>query len=71
MKNGLQNASISILPEIKILIDKLKEEGLTKVMMSGSGSTVFALDEDVKKLKKIAKKFEDEHHSVWISKTCC
>lgn len=71
MKNGLQNASISILPEIKILIDKLKEEGLTKVMMSGSGSTVFALDEDVNKLKKIAKKFEDEHHSVWISKTCC
>ncbi len=71
MVNGLQKAAISVLDEVENIINRLKELGLTKVMMSGSGSTVFALDSDVKKLKKIAKMFDDDHHQVWISKTCC
>lgn len=71
MGNGLQNAAISILPEIGVIIDKLKSLGLKKVLMSGSGSTVFALDEDEKKIKKIAKQFDDDNHSVWVTKTNC
>jgi len=71
MKNGLQNAAISVLPEIQSIIDKLKSLGLNKVLMSGSGSSIFALDDNEKKIKNIAKMFDDDNHSVWITKTRC
>lgn len=61
MKNGLQKAAIEMLPEIGILINSLKENGLDMVMMSGSGSTVFALSENIKTLENISKKYEDDY----------
>lgn len=71
MVNALQKAATIALPEIGNIINKLKDAGLKKVMMSGSGSTVFALDEDKEKIKNIAKLFNDDNHSVWVTKTAC
>ena len=61
MINGLQPAATKLLPEIETIIERLKAENLHMIMMSGSGSTVFALSDDFKTLEKIAKKFEDDY----------
>lgn len=61
MFNSLQNAAISLVPEIKVLIDILRAEGLTMVQMTGSGSGVFALSQDLRKLKKVASKLENDY----------
>ena len=71
MVNGLQNAAIYILPEIQNIIDKLHALNFKKVMMSGSGSSVFALSEDFNKIKKAAKEFDETLFSIWITKTIC
>ncbi|MDR1697448.1 MAG: 4-(cytidine 5'-diphospho)-2-C-methyl-D-erythritol kinase [Erysipelotrichaceae bacterium] len=47
--NSLQEAAIKLSPEIQSIIDLLKQEGFRTVMMSGSGSTVFALFRNEKK----------------------
>ncbi len=54
--NSLEEASISINPEIQNVKNFLKEEGLKLVLMSGSGSSVFALSQDKKELKKVMEK---------------
>ncbi len=69
MLNGLQKTAISLLPEVGNLISRLKGEGLDYVMMSGSGSSVYALSSDEEKLKAIAQKFDDDTHTVWVTKT--
>ena len=43
MKNGLQESAIKLVPDIKNVIQTLKDEGLKMVLMSGSGSTVFGV----------------------------
>lgn len=65
--NSLEAAAISLVPEIAQIKNALKERGLKIVMMTGSGSTVFALSTDVKLLKKIAKEFED-HYFIEVTK---
>ena len=56
MGNSLEEASISINPEIQKIKDFLKDEGLKLVLMSGSGSSVFALSQDKAKLRKVMEK---------------
>jgi len=53
MGNSLEEAANSINPEIQVIKNALKEEGLKLVLMSGSGSSVFALSQDKAKLKKV------------------
>ena len=60
MGNSLQPSAIELVPEIQVIIDYLKEQGLKMVMMSGSGSTVFALSTDKSIMKRIRKQIEDE-----------
>ena len=60
MGNSLQPSAIEIVPEIKVIIDYLKEQGLKLVMMSGSGSTVFALSTDKAILKRIQKQIDED-----------
>lgn len=69
MGNGLQKAATDILPEIQNILDKMKQNGLKMSMMSGSGSAVFALSKDVKKLTTVAHMFDDDSHDVWITRT--
>ena len=61
MGNSLEEAAMSLVPEIKEIKDKMKELGLKLVLMSGSGSTVFALSTDASLLKKAAKEFENKY----------
>ena len=55
MGNCLENAAISICPEIKEIKEYLLNSGVKIVMMSGSGSSVFALSTDKNLLKRIMK----------------
>ena len=59
--NSLEEAAISLVPEIQIIKDKLKELGLKIVLMTGSGSAVFGLSTDLGLLKKVRKVLEDEY----------
>lgn len=61
INNGLQNAAVKYLPEIQEVINLLKSEGLDIVMMTGSGSAVFALSTNEKLIKRIAKKYDDKY----------
>ena len=61
MGNSLEEAAISLVPEIKQIKDTLKAAGLKLVLMSGSGSTVFALSTDASILKKVARTLEDRY----------
>lgn len=65
--NTLEDAAIKAVPEIAQIKQTLKERGLKIVLMSGSGSTVFALSTEMKQLKKVAKELE-EHYFVEICK---
>ena len=60
MGNALEEAAISLVPEIQEIKDYLKSQGLNMVLMSGSGSSVFALSQDKKQLKNIALAIEDK-----------
>ena len=59
MGNSLEKAAIKVNPEIQVIKDYLKNEGLKLVLMSGSGSCVFALSEDKALLKSIRDKIDD------------
>lgn len=59
--NVLQEPALEIVPDIKRIIDKLKELGFKIVQMSGSGSAVFALSTDKKLVKKAFHALENEH----------
>lgn len=68
MKNGLQHAAIELLPEIEEIINELKENDMNLSMMSGSGSTVFTLSHNLKKLKSLKAMFEDEGYQAYLTK---
>ena len=69
--NDLFLPSISLLPEIGPLVSSLKADGFLIVSMSGSGSSVFALSDDAKKCKLMAKKYEKLGYVVCLTKTTC
>lgn len=66
--NSLENPAIQLLPEIQNVIENLKEDGFDCVMMSGSGSCVFALTNDKKLWKRAEKKYILEHYQVCATK---
>ena len=59
--NSLEDAAISLVPEIAQIKEALKAIGLKIVLMSGSGSSVFALSTDQSLIKKAAKQLEDKY----------
>ena len=59
--NALEEPAMSLVPEIKSIKQELFDAGLKIVQMTGSGSAVFALSTDKKKLNEIAKRFEDRY----------
>lgn len=61
MGNSLEDAAMSLVPEIKQIKEALRNMGLKIVMMSGSGSAVFALSTDASLIKKAAKQLEDKY----------
>ena len=61
MYNALQEPAIKMVPQIQTIIDELKSKGLKIVQVTGSGSAVFALSTDKKKLVKVLKELEDKY----------
>ena len=66
--NSLEDAAFEIVPQIKQIKDKLKSLGLKIVLMSGSGSSVFAMSTNLKELRKAADQFDDKECFVEITK---
>jgi 4-diphosphocytidyl-2-C-methyl-D-erythritol kinase len=69
MKNGLQECAINLVPEIKNIIEILKNDGFNMVLMSGSGSTVFAMSKNKFVIEKEAKKFDKKKYKVVVTHT--
>ncbi len=67
--NDLYMPASSILPEVKEIVDDLKSYGLPMTAMTGSGSAVFSLSEDIKLLNEAAKKIAKKNRFVEITKT--
>lgn len=61
--NVMEKAAISLVPEIQVIKDKLHELGLDIVLMSGSGSSVFALSTNKKLIKKAYKQLESKYNA--------
>ena len=62
--NVLEQSSIKMVPEIQTIKDELKALGFKIVLMSGSGSAVFALSTDKKLIKLGAKKLENKYNII-------
>lgn len=62
--NVLEEPAIEMVPEIQNIKDELKELGFKIVMMTGSGSAVFALSTDKKLIKLGARKLENKYNVI-------
>lgn len=70
MDNALYDASLELAPEMNQIIEKLTNEFQSKkAMMTGSGSTVFAIFEDDDGLQKAYDYFSEKYKDVYITKT--
>jgi 4-diphosphocytidyl-2-C-methyl-D-erythritol kinase len=62
--NALEPISFEIAPEIRSIKNMLIDEGIRAVLMTGSGSTVFALSKSKKKLKEVQCKIDKKYKSI-------
>ena len=67
--NSLQATACELVPEVKVIVDKLKAKGLKIVLMTGSGSAVFGLSTDKKLIKRIADEMEIENPQYYVERT--
>lgn len=67
--NSLEKASISMVPEIQKVKDELKAAGFKLVLMSGSGSSVYALTTNKKFAQAKYHEFERKGYEVYLTKT--
>lgn len=68
MGNDLYPAAAKQVPEIDVILNELRKEGLKIVAMSGSGSSCFALSDNFWKLKLISLKMEKKNYIVRLAK---
>lgn len=61
MQNSLEASSFKLCPEILVLKNELTSMGFDKVLMSGSGSTLFALTKDRKLCIESLEKLRSRH----------
>lgn len=64
MQNTLESSAFVILPKIEDIKNELIQYGFPYVLMSGSGSTVFALSEDKEFVEKAYTKYCDSYDFV-------
>lgn len=67
--NDLYVPACSLLDKVQKVVESLKKDGFKIVMMSGSGSSIFALGDDPKKMKDAAKKYEKAGYIVRLTHT--
>lgn len=71
MGNDLMAPAISLLPVVGEIVDDMKKLGFPVSMMSGSGSSCFALSKDQKKLREAYHYFEKKGYIVNLTKVIC
>lgn len=69
MKNSLQPSAIKFVPEINRVIETLKNDGFEMTMMSGSGSTIFAMSPNYRALLNESKKFDSTKYTLILTTT--
>lgn len=69
MFNSLEETSISLVPEIQTIKDMLKKDGFKCVLMTGSGSCVFALTTDARLAYSKYLKYDGKGYDVYLTKT--
>lgn len=69
MGNDLFRPANSLCPEVGSILSSLQLMGFPISGMSGSGSTVFALSRNAKKIKEAALKYEKKGYEVIVTKT--
>lgn len=67
--NSLEETSVSLVPEIQKVKDMLKNDGFKLVLMSGSGSSVFALTRNHKFAINKYKEYDKKGYQVYLTKT--
>lgn len=66
--NSMEDAAISLVPEIADAKKDLLDSGAPFALMSGSGSTVFTMSEDEELIKNIYKKLENKNYFLRYAK---
>lgn len=66
--NSLQQSAIKIRPIIKKILKEISALGLDAGLVSGSGSTVFALTKDYQKALKIKEGYLSKYNFIYITK---
>lgn len=69
LKNDLFAAALKIKPELKLLVDRINNLGFMP-HMTGSGSTIFVISDDVEKLKTLSLSFSDCFIKLCLIKNC-
>ena len=68
-KNSLVKPAKKLVPIINKITRTLYSYDLDLIQMSGSGSTVYAIDKDIDKLKEVYEKIKDDYQFVGIYET--
>ena len=67
--NSLEQPALILNEDIKQIKDLLISSGATNVLMSGSGSSVFAISEDYEEIDRLSKIAKNSPHYVRFTKT--
>lgn len=66
-KNTLEYSAFQLVPHLQAIKTKLQDSGFPFVLMSGSGSTMFALSEDIDFLRQQANLLKEEYPFVCVT----
>lgn len=69
MFNSLEETAISLVPEIQTIKNMLKKDGFKCILMTGSGSCVFALTTDRHLAQSKYAKYDRKGYDVYLTKT--
>ena len=69
MFNSLEEVSMKLCPEVKAVKDMLKKDGFKAVLMTGSGSCVYALTTNHALAVSKALKYDSKGYEVYLTKT--
>ena len=69
MGNQLEDAAESLYPDLVNIKKEMLESGLDNVLMTGSGSALFSISSDYKKLKKINTLLLEKGYNVVLTET--
>ena len=67
--NQLEKAAMTIYPELQQVKQSMENEGLKPTMMTGSGSTLFYISNNMKLMKKAYSTLKEKGFNVILTKT--